>query len=272
MLNTPEYKALEQTYKSENKKLIFEKLGKRKLLGGYRTVQEARNAVAKDLFKTRHDPIITDLREKLKEERRKTLTDPLTDMYNRRHLGFDEKNPTGVGELQREFNEAHRSNHDLSALMIDIDLFKQYNDTYGHAEGDHVLRVISRTIKKIIRDTDIPFRYGGEEFLILAPETNIYGAIDLAKRINEEIASIIGFKRNVTVSIGTATYHNSQKYKDKIFSTSIDSPEDLIVKSDEAMYYSKLNGKNRSTSANDLTLEQREEIQRIREKNKKEAE
>lgn len=266
MLDSPEFKALEKTYKSDNKKLIFNKLGKRKMIGGYRTVQQARDAVAKDLFRTRHDPIIMDLREKIKEEKEKSLTDGLTGLYNRKHLGFGVENPTGIGELQREFDEAFRSGHDLSALMIDIDDFKQYNDTYSHSEGDQALKAVANIIKKVIRDTDIPFRYGGEEFLILSPETNIDGAKDLAKRLSEEIAAIpnskLGLQKRITISIGIASYHNSADYKDKIFSTAIESKEDLIKRSDDALYYSKFKGKDRATSANELTKEQYEEIKK----------
>lgn len=264
MTESPPMKALEKTYKSDWKKVVFDKLGKRKLLGGYRTVQEARDTVARDLLKSRHDPIVKDLREKIRLEKEKSLTDGLTGLYNRKHLGFEAENPTGIGELQREFDEALRNKHDLSCLMIDIDYFKLYNDTFGHADGDSVLKSVANVVKKITRKTDIPFRYGGEEFLILCPETNIDGANDLAIRIKDEIAKMLGPKRQITVSIGTAANHNSAEYRGRKDSTKIANKEDLVRKADDALYYSKYKGRNRITTANDLTPEQYQEMEEFR--------
>jgi len=233
------------------------------------TEPAARDKIAEGFRTMRSTPMSNKLfiekRKMLKEAQEQSLIDPLTGLFNRRYLGYEVENPTGIGELQREFDEAFRSNHDLSSFMIDIDDFKQYNDTYGHPEGDRVLRVVANTIKKIIRDTDIPFRYGGEEFFILSPETNIDGAKELANRLNEAIANIPGLKRGITVSIGIASFHNSDAYRNKELNTKVTIKEDLIIKSDDALYYSKFNGKNRATSANDLTEEQYEEIERLRE-------
>lgn len=192
------------------------------------------------------------------------VIDPLTGLYNRRFLGYDAKNPTGVGELQREFDEAFRNGSDLSVSMIDIDNFKQYNDTYGHIKGDQALQEVAKVIKRIVRDTDIPVRYGGEEFLILSPETSVDQAKNLSRRLNEEIEKITGLERKITISIGTASYHNSVDYREKIFNTNINTPEDLVIKSDEALYFSKHHGKNRFTVANELSQEQYNEMEELR--------
>lgn len=239
----------------------------------------ARKIIAFGTQVIRHTPLIGSIyrdkrieqqeEKRLKEESEKnSMIDPLTGLYNRRHFGFGEENLTGIGELQREFDEAFRSGHDLSGLMIDIDDFKKYNDAYGHAEGDKVIIAVADIIRKNIRDTDIPFRYGGEEFFILSPENDIDGAKELAKRLNEEIegiASIIGLKRTITVSIGTASYHNSPKMKDKVFSQPVNKKEDLVTLADQALYYSKYTGKNRATAGNEMTAEQYQQMKKLKE-------
>jgi len=179
------------------------------------------------------------------------LIDPLTGLFNRRYLGYLKDNPSGVGQLQREFDEAVRGKQDLSSLMIDIDDFKEYNDTYGHPEGDLALKAVADTIKKTIRDIDIPFRYGGEEIFILLPQTAVDGAKILAERLRENIATSL--ERPITVSIGAASYHNSKENRDRAFETKVEKKDDLVEKADIAMYFSKQTGKNRVTIANDMT-------------------
>ena len=268
-------KSLEKTYKSINKEVVFDKLSERKKTGGYRTVQQARDAAARQiLFKSRHDPLYKNEHKRVLEEQAKSLIDPLTGLYNRLHLGYLVKNPTGTGELERKFIEASRSEHDLSALMIDIDNFKLYNDRHGHNEGDIVLQEVAKLIKKVIRTTDIPFRYGGEEFFILSPDTDIDGAKQLSKRLNEGIANMLGLKEKITVSIGFASFHNSnneKKYREKIFPTQIKSEEDLVVKSDEALYFSKIKGKNMNTCGNEMSEDQSDEVKESRRKQKEKA-
>lgn len=239
-------------------------------MGQFKTNQPvARALVARDLVNNKKEQQRVEADNKRKEAEKNSIIDPLTGLYNRRHLGFEEENPTGIGELQRRFDGAFRSSHDLSGFMIDIDEFKAYNDTYGHPEGDKALKAVANKIKEIIRDTDIPFRYGGEEFFIMSPETDIDGAKELAKRLNEEIALITGLKRKITVSIGVASYHNSEKIMDKVFSQTVNKKEDLVILADKALYYSKLTGKNKATIGNELTSDQYTQMEADNETNQK---
>lgn len=158
--------------------------------------------------------------------------DGLTKLYIRRH--FEQR----FGE---ETRRAVRYNSPLSLMMCDIDHFKKFNDTYGHATGDEVLKLVAQTIKRNVRDLDIPARYGGEEMLVLMPETDREGAMRLAERIRHAIATTDlpgphGSVLHVTISIGVATLpeHGTTE-------------EVLMARSDEALYRSKHAGRNRVT-------------------------
>ena len=159
--------------------------------------------------------------------------DALTGFYNRRQL--DER-------LKQEVSSAKRQKRNLCAIMIDIDFFKSVNDTYGHAVGDLVLKTVSNTIKTQLRDYDIAGRYGGEEFLILLPYTNI----DEAKLVAERLRAAVENKKmdiskihpeknniNVTISLGVAQYKNDEY--ERIF----------IRNADTALYKAKEEGRNR---------------------------
>ncbi len=212
--------------------------------------QIARNLTARDLW-LKHE---TDRVEKYKSQ---SIVDPLTQLYNRRHLdGDDSDTVLGIGELRREFDDALRSNHDLSILMIDIDNFKEYNDTYGHPEGDRALKTIADAIRQAIRDTDIPFRYGGEELLVLLPEANLINAAKTAEKLREAIKKVQTLKRKVTVSIGVSTFHNSEEWRDKIFNQSVETKDQLLQLADDALYFSKKQGRDRITTGNNLTEKQ----------------
>jgi two-component system cell cycle response regulator len=123
-------------------------------------------------------------------------------------------------------------------MLLDIDRFKNFNDTYGHAIGDKVLQVVARQCKKSLRNTDILARYGGEEFVILLPETNLQVAKAVAERLRREIAQeIIPTEKgdlNVTVSIGVAENNELSP-----------TLETLIARADQAMYIAKHKGRNR---------------------------
>ncbi|HOW56585.1 MAG TPA: diguanylate cyclase [Smithellaceae bacterium] len=156
------------------------------------------------------------------------VTDPLTGLYNRRHF---------FHLAEHEFKRAVRYGSSLSILMSDIDLFKKVNDNYGHVAGDYVLSMISGIIKKNLRTVDILARFGGEEFIIILPETNITAARGIAERIRLEIAeSSISFNDNViktTISIGLASLDEN-----------VVGLEDLIKKADDALYRAKDSGRN----------------------------
>jgi len=122
-------------------------------------------------------------------------------------------------------------------MMLDIDHFKKINDTYGHLAGDFVLKEIAKIVKNLIRKSDICGRFGGEEFVILLPNTKLSGAMKLAERIRETIQNhtfdFNGKKINVTVSIGITSVGVNDSY------------ESLISRADEALYEAKEKGRNR---------------------------
>jgi len=158
-----------------------------------------------------------------------TTTDALTGIYNRRE---------GFRMIAIEAIRAQRTQTPICALMMDIDHFKKINDTYGHPTGDDVLRGIAAMVQKTLRASDILCRYGGEEFLILATETNIENAKLLAERIRiliekEGIPATGQEKISVTVSIGMAQYQATESY------------EYMIFRADQALYQAKNNGRNR---------------------------
>lgn len=157
--------------------------------------------------------------------------DPLTGMSNRRALDQ---------ALSREMDLASRQGTPLSLLMIDIDHFKHFNDNFGHAFGDDVLVAIAQTIANTIRRSDLLFRFGGEEFVVLASHTNADGAMLLAERIRENVAalrSVRGHETAVTVSLGIARL---QQHEDET---------GLFQRADQALYSAKQHGRNRSELA-----------------------
>jgi diguanylate cyclase (GGDEF)-like protein len=166
---------------------------------------------------------------------RLSRVDPLTSALNRR--SFDE------GYL-KEWRRCMRKKDSLSVIMIDIDYFKLYNDTYGHIEGDHCLKEVANAIAiPLKRESDLLARYGGEEFIVLLSETNLEGAGVVGNHIQKSIAakniphknSLIA--KQVTVSIGIACMIPEPK----------GNPVELVNNADKALYYSKGNGRNKIT-------------------------
>lgn len=159
-------------------------------------------------------------------------TDGLTGLNNHRH--FQEI-------LSKELERARRYKRSLSLLLMDIDHFKSFNDTYGHPVGDLVLKEISLCIQKSIRTNDIPARYGGEEFTVIIPETNQANAMIIAERVRSTIEKhiIMSLEKQlrVTVSIGCASYPNQAS-----------SQQELIDFADKALYYSKGHGRNQANA------------------------
>jgi len=155
-------------------------------------------------------------------------TDGLTGLNN--HRNFQEI-------LSKELERARRYKHPLSLLLMDIDHFKSFNDTYGHPVGDLVLKEISVCIQKSIRTNDIPARYGGEEFTVIIPETDQKNALLIAERVRSTIENHIirslDKELRVTVSIGCAS-----------FPSQVSSQQELIDSADKALYYSKEHGRN----------------------------
>ena len=150
-----------------------------------------------------------------------------------------------TGTLTRRFLEealsdnvekANGTSGVFSIIMFDLDNFKGVNDRFGHQTGDQVLRDVSKIVMDSIRKKDVCGRYGGEEFIVILPDTDTSAANEIAERIRQNIENkkILGSKRELTVSLGIATYPNQGKWK-----------QELIEKADQALYVAKANGKNR---------------------------
>ncbi|MBE0426304.1 MAG: sensor domain-containing diguanylate cyclase [Nitrospirae bacterium] len=173
------------------------------------------------------------LYEKLNREKTKleklAITDYLTGIYNIRYF---------YNRLDEEYSRAVRYNLSLCCMMLDIDHFKNINDTYGHRTGDIVLREFAQLVKRRIRKSDVLARYGGEEFILLLPQTSLDGAIIKAERLGAIVREhkFKAFKGNfkITVSIGIACSADSN----------INTSDDLINWADNAMFKAKNNGRD----------------------------
>ncbi len=163
------------------------------------------------------------------------ITDGLTGLHNRRYL---ERHLAGL------VDQARQRQRPLSLLLLDIDFFKQVNDTFGHDAGDDVLREFSRRIRRTVRSVDLVCRFGGEEFVVVMPDTDIRAAALVGERIRERIAGqpflIEGGEQElpITVSIGLASR-----------SEPADAPETLLRRADDALYQAKREGRNRVAAA-----------------------
>lgn len=170
---------------------------------------------------------------------RYAVTDGMTRLYNHRYFQH---------RLDEEIQRADRYASRVSLIMLDVDHFKGFNDTYGHPEGDRVLKAISRILENSVREIDICSRYGGEEFVVICPEKTGEGAMTPAERIREATENfdfrIKGKRIPITVSIGVACYPEQAQ-----------NQKELISKADCALYYSKNNGRNRSTLFNAIMQE-----------------
>jgi diguanylate cyclase (GGDEF)-like protein len=160
---------------------------------------------------------------------RMAITDELTRLYNSRHFHQ---------QLQLEIERSNRYHHPLSLLMMDIDFFKNYNDRWGHPEGDRALARIGQLIRVSLRAMDSAYRYGGEEFTAILPDTRLEEAGIVANRIrisveNERFVTADHQKVRLTVSVGVATFVPGE------------APENLVYRADQAMYLSKRAGRNR---------------------------
>ncbi|MGK7928390.1 MAG: diguanylate cyclase [Spirulina sp.] len=169
------------------------------------------------------------LKKALAELEKLATTDPLTGISNRRYL-------LALGE--REFRRVCRYNRPFSILMLDLDRFKNINDTYGHEIGDDVLKKIAKVTANALRSVDSFGRFGGEEFVVLLPETNLKDAIEVAERIGQNIAEMQFFHLEkmigVTTSIGVSSYQVGDRRID-----------DIIRRADKGLYQAKRSGRNR---------------------------
>ena len=170
------------------------------------------------------------LRNRLEESIEAAMIDPLTGLYNRRYL---------EANLAMLVAEALHHNRSLSVLLADVDHFKRVNDTYGHDVGDAVLKEFSNRFRRNTRGIDLPCRYGGEEFLVIMPDTNMQRAYQVGERLRAAIASDAfqigtGLGIQLTASVGVATFECPD-----------DTPEAVFRRADNALFAAKRCGRNR---------------------------
>ncbi|MBN2190955.1 MAG: diguanylate cyclase [Candidatus Aureabacteria bacterium] len=173
-----------------------------------------------------------ELRKKNLELAEMAIKDELTGLFNLRHLN---------SYLRQEMNKSRRYSLSLSCIGIDVDLFKKVNDQYGHAAGDYVLQKVADIMVECKRYNDVLFRPSGDEYIIIAPVTPAADAERFAERLRKAVESHIfkyeGHNINITISAGIASFPEHE----------VRDEEDLRKKTDKALYFSKLSGRN-STS------------------------
>jgi diguanylate cyclase len=174
---------------------------------------------------------LTEVRFNLDQVRKDSLRDPLTEIGNRKY--FD-------NELKRSTDESIENGTILSMLMIDIDHFKKFNDTYGHLIGDQVLRLVARTLIENLKGRDVIARYGGEEFVILLSNTDVGAAEKVANQLRVSLSTKQIKRKNtqemlgvVTISVGITEYCPHEDI------------EGFIARADEALYEAKQTGRNK---------------------------
>jgi diguanylate cyclase len=173
---------------------------------------------------------INELQEVLAAVRNESLTDPLTSLANRKY--FDDA-------LVNRFAAAQSRHEPLSLMLLDIDHFKKFNDTYGHLTGDQVLRLVAVAVKQNVKGQDIAARFGGEEFAVILPDTGVRQAISVADQIRRAVMTKELMKRStgehlgrVTLSVGVAALGPG------------DSPQALLERADVCLYGAKRSGRN----------------------------
>jgi len=207
-----------------------------RLLAETRAMQETNQALETKLEASRDD--IASLQRDLDDVRRESMLDPLTKIANRK--SFDEGLETAIAD-------ANRNGDPLCLMIVDIDHFKTFNDTYGHQTGDQVLRLVAMTLKSNIKGKDLAARYGGEEFVAILPSTDLEGAVIVAENIRKAIQAKELLKRStneklgrITASFGVAVFRSG------------DTPASLIERSDRCLYGAKHAGRNRVVSETEL--------------------
>ena len=170
--------------------------------------------------------------ESLNQLEKAALTDELTQLANRRSWNC---------RLESEFNRHKRYDNGCSIILADIDDFKKINDTYGHLVGDHALREVARVIRDNIRGIDFAARFGGEEFTVLMPSTDLKGGAEAAERLRSALAAttftVKGRSVPITASFGVARFGSED-----------DDPQQSLDRADKALYLAKEKGKNRVCS------------------------
>lgn len=192
-------------------------------------VKQANSTMESSLITMKEEVCI--LKKNLEELNETAYTDQLTGIPNRR--AFDESIKTLVNDFEQK-------QKDFSLLFMDIDHFKSFNDTHGHAIGDKVLTFIATILKKGVKGDDIVARYGGEEFVVLLPDTQYQGALIVGQQLCNKVASknlVMGSEEkvtlgNITISVGVASFKTN------------DSIESIVERADQALYSAKEQGRN----------------------------
>lgn len=174
------------------------------------------------------------LKEKAGEFEQLSVTDALTGLLNRRYI--EER-------LTEEVKRSNRHALPMSFMMIDVDFFKSYNDEFGHPAGDEALKIVANVVRETLRGADVAARFGGEEFVILLPQTNGDEAVAIAERIRSNIEETKFPQRRVTISIGIASC-----------SADLCSTETIVAAADEALYEAKHRGRNRVLAFEEIKL------------------
>lgn len=197
-----------------------------------------KNLAAGDEARRRQDEV-KQVRVRLSEAEREASTDAMTGCYNRR--AFERI-------FEQSFAESYRGDGDLACVMIDLDKFKQVNDTLGHAVGDDLIKAAARSILSNLRQMDVACRLGGDEFVLLLPRTNEQSAAQVADRIREDYATassrLLPARERKTMSIGVAS----------VFGTSPrpSNPEALMLACDQTLYRAKESGRDATLTSNVL--------------------
>src|SRR5688572_4151016 len=177
------------------------------------------------------------LQGKNDELERLSVTDGLTGLSNHRAL---------MQRLGEEGQRSLRNSRPFVVIMADVDHFKQYNDTFGHPQGDEVLKKVASILKDCTRNVDCVARYGGEEFAALLPETDMSGAMEVAERMRARVEAAEFPGRRVTLSIGVAEFPKHAP-----------TPKDVIAVADSALYVAKRGGRNQVAQASESARQQR---------------
>lgn len=184
---------------------------------------------------------IAQLRENLEVVRREALTDALTGIPNRKF--FDTR-------LRECAAASLESGEPMSLLLLDIDYFKKFNDTYGHQVGDQVLRLVAKTLTECLKGRDTPARYGGEEFVIILPQTRLENAVTVAEQIRRTMARHKVVRKDtgadygiIAISVGASVYQAGEPL------------QALIKRADAALYHAKHTGRNRVVAEDDVPPE-----------------
>jgi diguanylate cyclase (GGDEF)-like protein len=191
-------------------------------------IQTVGEETALDQFQEGLSLLLDRSREYLRTQRM-AMVDGLTDLFNHRFFH---------AQLRTEFQRSSRYHSPMTLIMIDIDDFKQYNDSYGHQAGDRVLAWVARKIRSSVRDIDFVARYGGEEFALILPEIKAEDGLIVAEKIRKAVSSeiVVGDTgerlRPITISCGVTDNHRAHR------------PEEMVEQADKALYWVKRHGRN----------------------------